>query len=104
MIDVRREFVRNGTKHVRYHWSFRKRTEHLSIFVAEMCLSNHDYEPQCLRKPCDNDNTNHGSVAFCSTGVLLGCVSIWCSCRFSIFCVLMVELDWPADTPLYFPR
>ena len=33
-----------------------------------------------------------------STGYLLGCVSIWCSYRFSIFTVLSVELDWPVAT------
>ena len=36
---------------------------------------------------CDNHNTKRG-VAFCSTGILLGCVSIWYSCRFSIFSAL----------------
>ena len=42
--------------------------------------------------------TKRDNVAFFSTGCVLGCVSIWYSCRFSIFSALSVELDWVAST------
>ena len=47
---------------------------------------------------CEHGKTKCDSVGFCSTGILLGCVSIWCSCRFSTFSALSVGLDWPAVT------
>ena len=37
-------------------------------------------------------------VVFCSTGFLLGCLSIRYSCRFSFFSVLSVEFDLLAPT------
>ena len=38
------------------------------------------------------------ALLFCSTGILLGCVSIWYSCQHSIFSAFTVELDWLAAT------
>ena len=43
-------------------------------------------------------NQKRDSVANCSAGILLGCLSIWYSCRCSIFPVLSVELGWLAVT------
>ena len=42
---------------------------------------------------CDHGKTKCDSVGFCSTGILLGCVSIWCSCRFSTFSAAVCPLS-----------
>ena len=81
-------------------------TRHTSVVVE------HVWRGWKTMRTCGSNGTSRAAVShrvnraaqnvtallFCSTGVILGCVWIWCSCRFSIFSVLSVELDWLAAT------
>ena len=71
----------SGIRH-QVHWTFAVIIDHVT-FVLDVCVSNRNHVPLFRKELFVRDKTERDRVAFCSTGFLLVCFSI-----FDFLCVV----------------